>query len=243
MPHVDLTQSWGTERRYLIAHDHLMQFHRPIYEAIYRHHSTLSRVVIEELTGLGYSQTAREIEILRSGLPVNATTQSSNFVEVLGAEYARWLLGFDSTQVFPKHLNPNIDQSMKGPDIVGVRTGGLEPALLFGEAKWRRGYEAAALTDAHKALHRLITSDAARTLYLWRNVSRQARQVQTIDQVLSVDVKRTALIVCVTGNTPAQQFEAFAELCTRKPIPHLILVHIEIPGMIQTDFEHFFVSS
>jgi hypothetical protein len=131
---------------------------------------------------------------------------------------------------------------MKGPDIVGVRTD-LEPALLFGEAKWRSHYDSAALNEAHHSLCRLVNSDAARTLYLWRNVSRQTRQAQIIDKALSVDAKRAALIMYVTGNTPAQQFEALAALCASKPIPHLILVHIEIPGMIQTDFERFFVAS
>jgi hypothetical protein len=79
-------------------------------------------------------------------------------------------------------------------------------------------------------------------LYLWRNVTRQTGQARTFDKALSVDAKRAALIVYVTGDPPPQKFLAIADACASAPIPNLIFVYIEIPQMGLSDFGQYFTA-
>ena len=129
----EVERAWGHERHYHIDQKKLGTYQQQLKATVYHHHSSFDYAI--ELKELGFPQTAQAMQEERSGLPSLHETQMGNLGEVLGTEYGRWLLGFETTLVLPKRFNPNLEQSMKGVDILGTTSSDERPALLLGEAK------------------------------------------------------------------------------------------------------------
>jgi hypothetical protein len=68
--------------------------------------------------------------------PVNPTTQKGNWAEILLAEY---VAASSSSQlpVYRLRYNPNVDQSMKGDDVLSFDLDSNPVRVLVGEAKFR----------------------------------------------------------------------------------------------------------
>lgn len=130
---IEVNRAWGHERHYHVDQKKLDIYQQQLKATVYHHHSSFDYAI--GLKELGFPQTAQAVQQERSGLPNLHETQMGNLGEVLGTEYGRWLLGFETTLVLPKRFNPNIEQSMKGVDIWGMRSTDARPALLLGEAK------------------------------------------------------------------------------------------------------------
>ena len=221
--------SWGIENRYFIPESRLLQLKDVLISTLYYHHSSFD--FGDELCALGYPKTAQALMTLRSGLPHLYTTQTGHFTEVIGAEFGHHILGFDTTAVLPKRLNPNPDQAMKGTDIIGIQLSKKPPTLLLGEAKYRENYDGNAIKDSHKHLLSLCNSEATKILFMWREVLRLQGIKHNLDYACSPSTTRTALILSITQNRPQQPFAPLDELCKTQPLPNLLTVHIEIENL------------
>ena len=87
-------------------------------------------------------------------LPQNVNTRKGNAVEVLMTEYS--LAAIDKLDLTFAHrfrYNPNVDQSMKGDDMLIVDfSDEASPTIYIGEAKFRKTINKAVLEDVKKSL-------------------------------------------------------------------------------------------
>jgi hypothetical protein len=86
---------------------------------------------------------ARRAAYARQGLvdptrrfPVNSNTQKGNWAEILLAEYLAISCGAN-VPVYRLRCNPNVDQSMKGDDVLAFDLDSDPVRVLVGEAKFR----------------------------------------------------------------------------------------------------------
>lgn len=87
-------------------------------------------------------------------LPQNSKTQKGNAVEVLMTEYSLAAINKpDLTFAHRFRYNPNVDQSMKGDDMLIVDfSDEKNPVIYLGEAKFRKTVDTVVLKDVQKAL-------------------------------------------------------------------------------------------
>lgn len=87
-------------------------------------------------------------------LPQNVNTIKGNAVEVLMTEYSLAAIGkIDLTYAHRFRYNPNVDQSMKGDDMLIVDfSDETNPTIYIGEAKFRKTVDKAVLEDVKKSL-------------------------------------------------------------------------------------------
>lgn len=72
----------------------------------------------------------------QSLLPKSDTTQKGNATEILMAEYLKFSSELDLL-VFRLRYNPNVDQSMKGDDVLLFNKKNLHHQIIVGESKFR----------------------------------------------------------------------------------------------------------
>lgn len=87
-------------------------------------------------------------------LPQNVNTRKGNAVEVLMTEYSLAAIDkLDLTYAHRFRYNPNVDQSMKGDDMLIVDfSDEANPTIYIGEAKFRKTVDKAVLEDVTKSL-------------------------------------------------------------------------------------------
>lgn len=87
-------------------------------------------------------------------LPQNVNTRKGNAVEVLMTEYSLAAIDkLDLTYAHRFRYNPNVDQSMKGDDMLIVDfSDEANPTIYVGEAKFRKTVDKAVLEDVKKSL-------------------------------------------------------------------------------------------
>lgn len=87
-------------------------------------------------------------------LPQNINTRKGNAVEVLMTDYSLAAIDkSDLTYVHRFRYNPNVDQSMKGDDMLIVDfSDEANPTIYIGEAKFRKTVDKAVLEDVKKSL-------------------------------------------------------------------------------------------
>lgn len=87
-------------------------------------------------------------------LPQNVNTRKGNAVEVLMTEYSLAAIDkLDLTYAHRFRYNPNVDQSMKGDDMLIVDfSDEANPTIYIGEAKFRKTVDKAVLEDVKKSL-------------------------------------------------------------------------------------------
>ena len=87
-------------------------------------------------------------------LPQNVNTRKGNAVEVLMTEYSLAAINkLDLTYAHRFRYNPNVDQSMKGDDMLIVDfSDEANPTIYIGEAKFRKTVDKVVLEDVKKSL-------------------------------------------------------------------------------------------
>ena len=102
----------------------------------------------------------RREALLRQGLPLpisrfptNPTTRKGNWTEVLLCEYVAASSNAD-LPVYRLRYNPNIDQSMKGDDVLAFDLEADPVRLVVGEAKFRGSSTKMAVIDIVESLER-----------------------------------------------------------------------------------------
>jgi len=81
----------------------------------------------------------------------NFTTQKGNLGEILLAEYLKSSSGLELL-VYKLRFNPNVEQSMKGDDILLFDKNNIENKIIMGEAKYRTTPDKSVIEDIMDAL-------------------------------------------------------------------------------------------
>jgi hypothetical protein len=123
-------------------------------EALKRHHASpeaLNRAneLRDAIERLGFKAQQAQI----TPYPTSPTTRKGNVAEVLLAEYICATCGVE-LPVFRLRYNPNINQSMKGDDVLAFDLDANPVRLVVGEAKFRSHATAAAVRGITGALSR-----------------------------------------------------------------------------------------
>lgn len=121
-----------------------------------RHHASpealeRSRRRLEALKALGYNDVAERAGLLR--FPTSETTRKGNLAEVVLAEYVVASSDLD-LPVYRLRYNPNIEQSMKGDDVLAFDLDSKPVRIIIGEAKFRGTATKAAVQEIAEALLR-----------------------------------------------------------------------------------------
>lgn len=225
--------AWGSEKRYVVSTGSLAKNRELLRDTLYCHHSSFD--LTKELVDLGYPCTANALRQRSSGNPADAeTTQMAHLGEVLGAEYVQAFLGY-TARFFPKRFNPNPEQSMKGPDIIGLRDDPHSPHLLIGEAKTYQYFDGRAIAEAYDYLIRVHHMKTDCLLHPLREMARAEEDRAWSDIIarhLAFQVPRQYLILSITESSPKQPFG-----CLDQPsdgsLPGLMAVHVQIADLKQ----------
>jgi hypothetical protein len=234
-PILEIDKDWGQEKHYRIDRKRLEAQEHELVATLRHHHSSFDYA--EELQALGYPKTAHALHKRRSGLPNWSETQMGNFAEVMGTEYGKWILGYDTTIVIGKRFNPNVDQSMKGVDILGMRNLDEESELLLGEAKCYRIFERRSVEASYKHLGSLWEMESSRLLAFYKEILRLEGNTEDeamLDRIFYSSLKKVrqaTLILVMNQNKPRTPFE-FMDSSPSKPLlPNLIAVHIQVEDL------------
>lgn len=220
---------WGKELRYKITEGRLIEYQDRLRETLYHHHSSFD--LFEALKDIGYTHTAIAMRQRNDGNPSKALTRKGNLGEVIGDEFIRAYLGFETHSYFPKRFNPNVDESIRGVDIIGLNAINKSPLLLIGEAKCWQAHTPSLVLDAYRHLNRLDNAEQLRFLRAMKEYLRvkdDQQELANIDRHLKSDIPRQYLIVSITQNAPLNPFETIDELFRESPLPDLLTVHIQI---------------
>ncbi|MBK8433766.1 MAG: hypothetical protein IPL28_21880 [Chloroflexi bacterium] len=200
---------WGLEKRYVVTENTLAEYEHILRDTLYHHHSSFN--AFEAITELGFPLVANAMRQRNSSNPIDENTQMGNLGEVIGREYSTAFLGFATTWAYPNRFNPNIEQSMKGVDIIGLRDVNQPAEILVGEAKAWRAFDKRPIKDAYNHLIRL--RNQGNTSQMLRFVKESAstkgdRQIlENIDRHMANDVIRHYLILSITEKNHENLFE------------------------------------
>jgi len=126
-----------------------------IREMLVRHHASpdmlrRTRRYREAMEGLGFGGVLRR---LPRRFPTNPTTQKGNLAEIVLAEYIVSAAGAE-LPVYRLHYNPNIEQSMKGDDVLAFDLDANPVRVIVGEAKYRSTSTLGVVRDLVSSLER-----------------------------------------------------------------------------------------
>lgn len=123
-------------------------------EWIVKHHvkpTTLTR--LEKKKSILEKHEFREYVEKRKYFPIkNRTTQKGNLGEIILAEYLTETSELELF-IYKLHFNPNVEQSMKGDDILLFDKKNINNKMIIGEAKFRQTSTKKVVEDAIKGLN------------------------------------------------------------------------------------------
>jgi len=144
VPHRALSENNGKRAAGLIAlRDMIVRHH---VDANAQERDARREAALEKL-GFGEQQKA-----LRR-FPVNESTRKGNLAEIILAEYIVAARGL-TLPVYRLRYNPNVDQSMKGDDVLAFDLTNRPRRIVIGEAKYRETPTKAAVTEILEGLSR-----------------------------------------------------------------------------------------
>jgi hypothetical protein len=220
--------------RYAVRPEQLETHLDPLRKIIYAQHSSFDLAPL--LRDLGYPETAQTLSELRSNVPNEDRIRASNLVEILASEYAREVLGFEAVVRFPKRFNPNPDQAMKGPDVLGERNDAGANVILLGEAKWRAQASRGVFKEAYESLVRVCKEPIAPYLAMARELRRlSCQRTADLDRLQSADshnlAQRHTLIFIASANDLRSPDKVLEDLYSSDPLPNLTIVHVCLPNL------------
>ncbi|ROS02082.1 uncharacterized protein DUF1837 [Sinobacterium caligoides] len=122
-------------------------------DRILKHHATsLQLARIEQKKKILEKHDFTDYMEGRVPFPIkSATTQKGNLGEIILGEYLSASTGLELL-VYKLHYNPNIEQSMKGDDILLFEKDNIQSNIIMGEAKFRTTKSKQALDDIVSSL-------------------------------------------------------------------------------------------
>ncbi len=151
--------------------------------ALIRHHASAEMIKrdnrkIASLKGLGY--TLDDANVQR--FPTHSDTQKGNLTEVFLAEYIGASSGAD-IPIYRLRHNPNVEQSMKGDDVLAFDFRGRKPRIIIGEAKFRGVPSKAAVEEIIKGLNSSYQGGLPASLQFVADRLYESGQDELADQV------------------------------------------------------------
>ena len=150
--HTDGHSAHGVPTRSLSESDSdLQQFVRAMRVWIRNHHARPEDLVRdkarrEALARQGFSSNT-------SRFPRDSNTQKGNWTEIFLCEYVKSSCQAE-LPVYRLRYNPNVEQSMKGDDVLAFDLDANPVRIIVGEAKFRKTSSKAAVTEIVEALER-----------------------------------------------------------------------------------------
>jgi len=141
--------------RALIQHDqHRDKTVQQLRAALVKHHASAAMIardqrIKENLRTQGYPI----YEAVAHRFPRSSTTRKGNLAEVFLAEYICAASDAD-LPIYRLRYNPNVEQSMKGDDVLAFDFSSKRPCILVGEAKYRGTPSKQAVQDIVRGLIR-----------------------------------------------------------------------------------------
>jgi len=127
---------------------------RRLREMLVRHHVGPDALRRSEEQREALKRLGFDVGQARLGrFPVNPTTRKGNLAEVVLAEYVV-ATNAVALPVYRLRYNPNVDQSMKGDDVLAFDLDTTPPRVLVGEAKFRGTSSTAAVKEIVEGLVR-----------------------------------------------------------------------------------------
>jgi hypothetical protein len=207
-PVYEESHAWGIEKRFQVASNKIADFVPILRDTLYLHHSSFN--FVDEIIALGFPLSAEAMRIRNSGLPSDLKTRMANLGEVIGAEFAKVYLGYQTTMTFPKRLNPNPEQSMKGVDVLGLRQETTPAEILLGEVKSYTKLDKRAISEAYLNLKRLSKSIKMPLVFHFAkeyfSLQGNNNQIKNIDRHMAENVPKKCLLLSITQGKSTDPF-------------------------------------
>lgn len=150
--HKDGQSRFGVHTRTLLETDSdLEQFVTAMRACLLTHHSRPEDLARDSQRREAYARQGIALPLTR--FPTNSSTRKGNWTEILLCEYVVASCKAD-IPVYRLRYNPNIDQSMKGDDVLAFDLEADPVRIIVGEAKFRGVSSKKAVTDIMEALER-----------------------------------------------------------------------------------------
>ena len=127
------------------------QFVEVMRECLRAHHSRPEDLERDRQRREAYTRQGLTFPVSR--FPTNPTTRKGNWAEVLLCEYVTASCNADSP-VYRLRYNPNVEQSMKGDDVLAFDLEADPVRIIVGEAKFRGTSSKKAVTDIVDSLEK-----------------------------------------------------------------------------------------
>lgn len=238
-PFPNQEHDWGSEWRFSVSKQNLERYSHVFRDTLYHHHSSFD--LHDELVELGFVLAARALKIRNSGNPTDLRTQMGNLGEVLGAQFARTYLDYQAEAIYPKRFNTNVEQSMKGTDILSFRDSNSSAEILFGEVKTGTRFVKTSsnpdkenpIEDAYKTLCKHSKNDHLPVILHFARAYFQNDKASliNIERHMKKDIPRKYLLLSVTEAKPRDPFSNIPQYRERYGALDLLAVHIEIKGL------------
>jgi hypothetical protein len=238
-PWLNQQHDWGSEWRFSVPKQNLERFSDVFRDTLYHHHSSFD--LHDDIAELGFELSARALKIRNSGSPTNLQTQMGNLGEVLGSQFARTYLGYQAKAIYPKRFNTNVEQSMKGTDILSFRDNNSLAEILFGEVKTgtkfvKNSYmpkKESPVEDAYKTLCKHSKNEHLPVILHFARAYFQDDKVNlaNIERHMKKNTPRKYLLLCITQSKPQDPFSNVPEYRKTYGEIELLAVHIEIKGL------------
>jgi len=232
---------WGLQWRFAVTKQTLEKYNSILRETLYQHHSFFS--LYDEIAGLGFVLSAQALKNLYSGNPTDHKTQMGNLGEVLGAHLSRTHLFFQGKPIYPKRYNTNIEQSMKGIDILGFRDSTSPAEIFIGEVKTsKRFYKTSSddkknpIEDAYETLCKhQKNEELPKMLHFARAYFQDDKEsLENVERHMKKATPRNYLLLSITEQKPREPFSNIPEYKVKYgAIEKLLAVHIEIKGLTE----------
>jgi hypothetical protein len=224
---------WGHEWRFSVSKQHLEKFSDIFRDTLYHHHSSFG--LYDDIAKLGFTLSAQSLRNRHSGNPIYRNTRMGNLGEVLGAHFVRSYLNYKSTLTFPKRLNTNVEQSMKGVDILGFKDNNSPTEVLVGEVKTGADFTKDAIEDAYDELLKRKKSELPIMLHFAKEyfaLQNNKEETANIERHMKKDLPKNYLLLSITESRPQHPFDSIPEYRKKYGEIELLAVHIEIKGLI-----------
>jgi hypothetical protein len=249
-----LTQKydWGIEWRFSVSAQKLKDFSSIFRETLYHHHSSFS--LHDEIAELGFVLSAQALKNLYSGNPTDHNTKMGNLGEVLGTHLSSTYLGYQAKPIYPKRFSTNVEQSMKGIDVLSFKDSNSPAEILIGEVKTgQRFYKTNSgdkknpIEDAYETLWKhQENEDLPKMLHFARAYFQNDKaSLANVERHMKKGTPRKFLLLSVTKSKPREPFSNIPEYRKKYgAIEELLAIHIEIKGLrefiepLYSEFNH-----
>lgn len=228
-PIYEENHTWGIEKRFSVAKEIIEKFESFIKNTLYHHHSSFD--VSDEMAELGFPLSAEALRIRNSGLPSDLKTRMGNLGEVIGTEFTRTYLNYQTIMIFSKRFNPNPDQSMKGVDILGFQEENMPAKILLGEVKSYTSLDKRAISEAYLNLKSLSENKKLPVFFHFAKeyftLQKDNNQKNNIDRHMADNTPRNCLLLSITQTNPRKPFSGIPQSNNM----NLLAVHIQLENI------------